>query len=154
MYQRNTNNDCNTFLVSGMHILKDVCYMTTSFPAIHFFYDGGIISREHLKQSTCQGNCVYFTTLFVTIHYNKWSVVDSKKSWRVCLFEENHCRKTIALLKMPIFHRTSCNYFCLKSTVLNAQKHLQRSDSFLVNQHSQITFIFSKILKTSEESKG
>ena len=29
-------------------------------------------------QSTCQGNCVYFTTLFATTHYNKRSVVDLK----------------------------------------------------------------------------
>ena len=50
------------------------CYMTTSLSAIHFFYDNVIISREHLKQFTCQGNCVYFTMLFATIHYNKRSV--------------------------------------------------------------------------------
>ena len=61
-----------------------------SFPAIHFFYDSVIISREHLKKSTCQGNCVYFTTIFATIHYNKQSVVDLRKSWKVCLFQENH----------------------------------------------------------------
>ena len=29
----NTNYD--TSLISGMHILKEVCYMMTSFPAIH-----------------------------------------------------------------------------------------------------------------------
>ena len=61
-----------------MHILKEVCYMT-SFPAIHLIYDSVIISREHLKQSTCQENCVYFTTLTATIHNNKQSVVDSRK---------------------------------------------------------------------------
>ena len=32
-----TNYD--TSLLLGMHILKKVCHMTTSFPAIHFFYD-------------------------------------------------------------------------------------------------------------------
>ena len=50
-----------------MHILKEVCYMTTSFPAINFFYDSVLISPEPLKQCTCQGNCVYFTTIFATI---------------------------------------------------------------------------------------
>ena len=84
-----------------MYILKEVCFMTTSFPAIHFFYDSVIISREHLKKSTCQRNCVYFTTLFATIHYYKRSVVDSRKSWRICLFQENHCGP--ALLKVPIY---------------------------------------------------
>ena len=32
----------------------------------------------------------------------------------------------------------------MKSTVLNAQKHLQRSHTIVVNQQSEITFIFSK----------
>ena len=80
LQQEDTNNNYDTSLVSGMHILKEVCYMTTSFPAIHFFYDSVFISREHLRQSTCQGNCVYFTTLSATIHYNKRSLVDSRKS--------------------------------------------------------------------------
>ena len=53
--------------------------MTTPFPAIHFFYDSVIISRDHLEQSTCQGNCVYFTTLVATIHCNKRSLVDLRK---------------------------------------------------------------------------
>ena len=40
------------------------------------------------------------------------------------------------------------------STAFNAQKHLQRFHSFIVNQHSEITFTFSKILKHSAVSKG
>ena len=136
---RDTKTNYDTSFVSGMHVLKEVCYMTTSFPAIHFFYDSVIISREHLKQSTCQGNCLYFTILFATIHYNKRSAVDSRKSWRLCLFEENHGSLAEGSY---LFHSPSCNNFCLKSTVLNAQKHLQRSHSFMVNQYSEITFIF------------
>ena len=65
------------------------------------FCDSVIISREHLKKSTCQGNCVYFTTRFATIHYNKRSVVDLRKCWRVCLFQENHFGP--ALLKVPVY---------------------------------------------------
>ena len=42
-----------------MHILKKVCYMTTTFKTIHFFYDSVMISREHLQQPTCQGNCLF-----------------------------------------------------------------------------------------------
>ena len=80
---------------------KKVCHMTTSFSAMHYFYDSVIISPERLKQSTCQGNCLYFPILFATIHYNKRSAVDSRKSWRVCLFEENHCNP--AVLKVPIY---------------------------------------------------
>ena len=131
-----------------MHILKEVCFITASFPAIHFFYNSVTTSREHLKKSTCQRSCVYFTTLFATIHYYKRSVVDSRKSWRICLFQENHCGP--ALLKVPIY---STELVAI-STAFNAQKHLQRSHSFMVNQHSEITFTFSKILKHSAVSKG
>ena len=77
-------------------IMKKVCYMT-SFTAIHFFYDSVIISRQHLKQSTYQGNCLYFTILFAT----KRSAVDSRKSWRVCLFGKNYCSP--AVLKVAIY---------------------------------------------------
>ena len=131
-----------------MHILKEVCFMTTSFPAIHFFYNSVIISWEHLKKSTCQGNCVYFTTLFATIHCNNQSVVDSRKNWREYLFQENHCGP--ALLEVPIY---STELVAI-STAFNAQKHLQRSHSFLVNQHSEITFTFSKVLRHSAVSKS
>ena len=114
------------------------------------FFKSSLISLEHLKKSTCQGNCVYFTTLFATIYYNKRSVVDSRKSWKVCLFQESHYGP--ALLKVPIYF-TELILF-LKSTVLNAQKHLQRFHSFMANQHSEITFNFSNILKDSAVSKG
>ena len=129
-----------------MHILKEICFITTSFPAIHFVYDSVIISREHLKKPTFQRNCVYFTMLFATIYFNKQSVVDSRKSWRVCLFQENHCGP--ALLKVPIYSTELVAIIFLKSTVLNPQKQLQRSHSFMVNQQREISFTFSKILNT------
>ena len=62
-------------------MLKEVCHMATSFPAIYFLYDSAIILREHLKQSICQGHCVYFTTLFVAIYYIMTS--------SLCLIREN-----------------------------------------------------------------
>ena len=82
-------------------ILQEVCFITKSVPAIHFFYNKVIVSRKHLKKSTCQGNFVYFATLFAIIHYNKQSEVDSRKSWRVCLLQENHCGPTF--LNAPIY---------------------------------------------------
>ena len=135
-----------------MYLLKKVCFMTTSFPAIHFFYNSVIISREHLKKSTCQRNCVCFTTLFATIHYNKRPVVDSRKSWRVCLFQKNHCGP--ALLKVPIYFTELVAITFFEKYSVNAQKHLQRSHYFMMNQHSEITFTFSKILKHSAVFKG
>ena len=93
-------------------------------------------------------------TLFISQHLLQPSIIASGlwiiwEKWRVCLFEENHCSFKGAYL----FRRTSCNNFCLKSTVVNAQKHLQRSHSFMVNQYSEITFIVSKVLKRSAVSK-
>ena len=85
---------------------------------------------------------VYFTTLFATIHYYKWSVIDSRKRWRICLFQENHCGP--APLNVPIY---STELVAI-SIAFNAQKHLQMSHSFMVNQHNEITFTFSKILNT------
>ena len=85
-----------------MHILKEVCYMTTSFPGIRFFHENLIISRERLIRFIFQRDCVYFTALVAIIHYNKRkrSVIDSTKII-VCLFEENHCSP--ALLKVAIY---------------------------------------------------
>ena len=88
----------DTSLVSGMYIFKEVCYLTTSIAAIHFFYGSVIISREHLKRSKCQGHCVYFTTFVTIICYNKRYVVSLrkfegyiylKKTILVLIFREN-----------------------------------------------------------------
>ena len=49
-----------------MYLLNEVCYLTVSIAAIHFFYGSVIIS--HLKRSMRQGHCAYFTTLVATIH--------------------------------------------------------------------------------------
>ena len=74
--------------------------MTRSFPGIRFFQENLMISREHLKRFICQRDCVYFTALVAIIHYNKRSVIYSRKI-SVCLFEENHCSP--ALLKVTIY---------------------------------------------------
>ena len=75
-------------------------------------------------------------------------MVDSRKSRRICLFQENHCGP--ALLEVPIYFIE----LVAISTAFNAQKHLQRSHSCIVNQHSEITFTFSKISKHSAVSEG
>ena len=51
-----------TSLVSGMYISNEVCYLTASNAPIHFFYGRVIISPEHLKQSICQGHCLFYST--------------------------------------------------------------------------------------------
>ena len=47
-----------------MHILNEVCYLTTATGATYFFY----ISQEHLKRSICQEHCASFTILVATIY--------------------------------------------------------------------------------------
>ena len=79
MVARRFHNNFDTSLILDMHILKEVCYMMASFPAIHFLYNRVIIPQEHLKWFLWQGHCVYLATLAAAIHYNKWFVVDSRK---------------------------------------------------------------------------
>ena len=123
-----------------MNILKEV-HIYHFQPAIFSV----IVSREHLKQLVCQRNCVYYTTLVANTHiYSKRSVVALRK-----IEEYVYLRKTMVtllFLKVPIYSTelVAIIFVCLKSTVLNAQKHLQISYSFMVNQHSEITFIFQK----------
>ena len=84
-----------------MHVLKK-CLLNDDIICRHtFFLWSIIISWDHLKQSTCPGNCLYLTIIFARIHYNKRFAVDSRKSWRVCLFEENHCSP--AILKVSVY---------------------------------------------------
>ena len=56
------NTNYNTSLFSGMHILKEVCYMMTSFPAIHIFHDSVIFSLERLKRPYIRN------TVFISQH--------------------------------------------------------------------------------------
>ena len=71
-----------------MHIMKEVCYMITSFSAIPFFYDRVVNSSDSYVK-----DAAYFATRTAAIHYNKGSVVDSRK------FEGYvYLRKTIVAL--------------------------------------------------------
>ena len=130
-----------------MHILK-VFFMTASFPAIHFFCDSVIISRERLKKSKlCFFHNTFCSHPLPTITICGWFEKKLK-----CMFISGKPLWPCSFKGAYLFHRTSCNNFFLKSTVLNAQKHLQRSHSFMVNQHSEITFTF--LTKHSAVSKG
>ena len=106
-----------------------------------FFNNSFIISQEHLKKSTCQEKCVYFTILFATIHYNRWPVIDSRKSWRVCLFQENHCGP--ALLKVSIY-----------STKLVAIIFFEKHCVKCLKALAEILFFHGEPAKHSAVSKG
>ena len=96
-----------TSLVLRMYILKEACYLATSFPAVHFFYGSVIISREHLKRSNCQGLCDYFIILVVlAIHFNKRSVVDTRFKGHVYLMKAILALSAVLLIKRCLFHRT------------------------------------------------
>ena len=49
MVARRYHNNFDTSLILDMHLLKEVCYVMTSFPAVHFLYNRVIIPQEHLK---------------------------------------------------------------------------------------------------------
>ena len=74
--------------------------MTTSFTAIHFFYDSVIISRQHLNPRVKE-------TAFISQYFLQPSIIINglrliwEKGWRVCLSEENH--GSPAVLKVPIY---------------------------------------------------
>ena len=66
-----------------MHIMKEVCYMITSFSAIPFFYDRVVNSSDSYVKDT----------VFISQHVLQGSVVDSRK------FEGYvYLRKTIVAL--------------------------------------------------------
>ena len=112
----NTNYDNS--LVSGIHILKEVCYMTTSFPAMHFFYEC------HFFTGALEAVDMSRTPVFISQHLLQPSIITSG----LWLIREK--LKRIFISGKPLwscffkgtdlFQRTSCNKFCLKNTVLNA----------------------------------
>ena len=118
-----------------MHILEEVCYLATSFPVIYFFNNSVFLWQCLWAIHTSKNmKGVYFTKSVATIYYNNWSWLNREKLKSIFIWRK---------AGVYLLHRTSCNNFCL-----NAQKYMQRSRSFMVNQHSEITFIFSNNFKT------
>ena len=126
-----------------MHMLKEVCYMTVSFPVIHSSHDfTWALEVIHISRDLClfhntccnhplqQEVCGWFEKKLKGTFI--WG-----KSLNPCSFKDAY-----------LFHRTSSNNFCLKSPLLNGQKHIQRSHSFMMNEHSETTFIFFKNFET------
>ena len=122
MYQGDiivTNYD--TSLVPGMYLLNEVFYLTASIAAIHIFYGSIIISPEHLKRSICEGHCVYFTTLVVTIHIHTitsdlWLI---RENSRMFLFEESHC--STSLLKVQSCKLDKNKYMIASAQITNTE---------------------------------
>ena len=118
-----------------MHILEEVCYLATSFQSsifstIVFFY--GSAFEQSTRQKTWK--------VFISQNLLQPSIIT------IDLWLNREKLKSIFIWRKAgvyLLHRTSCNKFCL-----NAQKYMQRSRSFMVNQHSEITFIFSNNFKT------
>ena len=65
-------------------------FQSSIFSVMVLLFHGSSWSNPHVKER------VYFTTLVATIHYNKRSVLDSRK-----IEKENQCSP--ALLKVPIY---------------------------------------------------
>ena len=80
-----------------MYILKDVCFMTASFPAIYFFYYSVIISRV----------CLLRVCLFQENHCGPALLevpIYSTELVAIFFFEKYRVKCTKALTEMPFFH--------------------------------------------------
>ena len=113
----------DTFLVPGMCILKEVCYLRTSITAIHFFYGSAIISWGHLKRSISQRQCVCFTTLWLIWENLKiifiWGNPLSPCSFKgVYLFNRTSCRTSAFVDICSYKDELSEQLFCPKSCSL------------------------------------
>ena len=62
-----------------LYLKKSVISQHLLQPSVFSVVGSLITSWENPNQSICQGHCVYYTTPVEVIHYNKQSVVDSKK---------------------------------------------------------------------------
>ena len=120
-------------------------FQPSIFSMIVSLFHGSTWRNPHVKETVFISQ--YFLQPSIII---KPSVVDSRNSW----FISEKALWRLSYKGAYLFHRTSCNNFFLRSTVLNAQKYLQRFQSFMVNQHSEITLKYPKILKHSAVSKG
>ena len=74
-------------------------------------------------------------TVFISWHILKLSIITRRFGWfeiiwRVCLFEESHCR--LAILKMSIYS-TELVAVIFVWKVLCLKMHMKASDSFMVN---------------------
>ena len=80
-----------------MYILKEVCFMTTSFPAIHFLYYSVIISRVCLLRVCLfqENNC---GPAFLEVPIYSTELV------AIFFFEKYRVKCTKVLTELPFFH--------------------------------------------------
>ena len=113
-----------------IHWTKSVIWWHSFLPSIFsmvvLFFHGSAWSDPYVKDTLFISQhmlqpSVITSGLWLILEKLKGVFISAKTLWP-CFFKGSH-----------LFHRTSCNNFCLKSTVLNALKHLQRSYSFMVN---------------------
>ena len=99
-------------MVLGMHILKEVCYMTTSFPANNLFYNSVFFQESAWSHPYAKD------TVFISKHLLQTSITTSD----LWLIQEKLksmfiSEKSLFFKGTYLFRRT--NIFRLKSTVLN-----------------------------------
>ena len=112
-------------------------YWNKSFRWQHHFLPSifsMIVSFFHMN---AWGNPYVRITLFISQHLLQPSIIISGL-WLIreklkSMFISAKTLLSCSFKGTYLFHRTSCNNFCLWSTVLNAEKHLQRSHSFMMN---------------------
>ena len=99
--------------------MKEVFYMTTSILAIHFSMGVSLFHGSMWRDP-------YVLDIFISQHLWRPSI---RTSGLWLIWELQPC----SFKGVSLFYVTSCSNFCLESTVLHAQKHLQLSHSFMVN---------------------
>ena len=116
-----------TKVIATIHSSMGTVFFRRAFGAMSFLY-GMYLTTHFLFKMYC-----YIKGAFSVIF--EWYQENLKKNWfqkiwRIpYLFKENKCSPAL----LNVFHRTSCSKFCLESTLLNAQKHLQPTRSSMVN---------------------
>ena len=108
-------------MVSGMYILKEVCYLTIS---------------------------VYFATRFAVIHYNNWSVVDTKKNKRCSYLKKSIVAKvpiySTELVAIIFVYESICNHSIIIWQYHNSNcSYLLSTVNFLEEQ--LYTFAFARV---------
>ena len=109
-----------------MHILKEVCYVTTSIPVIHFSMVVSLFHGSTWSDSYVKG------TVFIS-HQLLWPSIIKKG---LCLIREN--LEGTFIWGKPLYPCSFKGFYsaelvavnCLKSKVSNARKHLQWSHSY------------------------
>ena len=109
-----------TKVIASIHSSMGTVFFRRAFGAMSSLY-GMYLTTHFLFKMYCYIKGA-FSVIYLSGIKKIWKKIDSRK------FEGYYIYS-----RKKVFHRTSCSKFCLESTLLNAQKHLQPTRSSMVN---------------------